>query len=206
MLKTVMLKTVTSTTGASQPVTIILYHTLFALALMLQANSLLAAEPAKSTVLSSAQDSLSKTWQSTNYELYLPLNTWHNRHYYSAEKIDSYNEQPWGLGIGKYRFDDDGDWNALYVMAFADSHNKIEPIVGYGFQKMWRPAHNFRLGAGYTAGITIRDEMHYVPVPVIAPLVSVEYKQLSLQSTYIPGGNGNGNILFTWLRWQIKPQ
>jgi palmitoyl transferase len=133
------------------------------------------------------------------------VNTWHNRNYYSAEKIDSYNEQPWGLGIGKYRFDDDGDWNALYVMAFADSHNKIEPIVGYGFQKMWRPTDNFRLGAGYTVGITIRDEMNYVPIPVIAPLVSVEYKRLSLQSTYIPGGNGNGNILFTWLRWQIHP-
>jgi palmitoyl transferase len=39
---------------------------------------------------------------------------------------------------------------------------------------------------------------------VIAPLLSIEYKQLALQSTYIFGGNGNGNILFTWLRWQIQ--
>lgn len=200
-----MLKTVISIIGAFKPVKINSDHTLFALALLLQANSVLAAEPAKSPVLSTVQNTLSQTWRSRNYELYIPANTWHNRNYYSAEKIDSYNEQPWGLGVGKYRFDDDGDWNALYVMAFADSHNKIEPIVGYGFQKMWRPTDNFRLGAGYTVGVTIRDEMHYVPIPVIAPLVSVEYKQLSLQSTYIPGGNGNGNILFTWLRWQIQP-
>jgi palmitoyl transferase len=182
-----------------------LRRALVALALLLPCTMLLAAEPVKSSVLSIVEDSLSQTWQSKNYELYIPLNTWHNRSYYSAEKIDSYNEQPWGLGLGKYHFDDDGDWNALYAMAFADSHNKIEPIIGYGFQKMWRPSDNFRLGAGYTVGITIRDEMNYVPIPVIAPLVSAEYKRLSLQSTYIPGGNGNGNILFTWLRWQIKP-
>lgn len=176
---------------------------LLASALLLP-NIAWAADPEKTTVLSIVQDTLSQTWQSKDYELYIPVNTWHNRAYYSAEKIDSYNEQPWGLGIGKYRFDKDGDWNALYAMAFTDSHNEIEPIIGYGFQKMWRPTDNFRIGAGYTAGITIRKEMNYLPLPVIAPLVSVEYKRLSLQSTYIPGGNGNGNILFTWLRWQLQ--
>lgn len=200
-----MLNTFIFKSSVGKPVTITLRHILLALALLLQSNIALAAEPVKASLLSIVQDTLSQTWQATNYELYIPLNTWHNRSFYSAEKIDSYNEQPWGLGLGKYRFDDDGDWNALYAMAFADSHNKIEPIVGYGFQKMWRPTDNFRLGAGYTIGVTIRDEMNYVPIPVVAPLVSVEYKRLSLQSTYIPGGNGNGNILFTWLRWQIHP-
>lgn len=201
-----MLNIFTFKTSASKPMTFTLLQALLlALALLLQSSLPLAAEPEKPSVMSTIQDTLSQTWQAKNYELYIPLNTWHNRNYYSAEKIDSYNEQPWGLGIGKYRFDEDGDWNALYAMAFADSHNKIEPIIGYGFQKMWRPTDNLRLGAGYTVGVTIRDEMHYVPIPVIAPLVSVEYKRLSLQSTYIPGGNGNGNILFTWLRWQIQP-
>jgi palmitoyl transferase len=173
---------------------------------LLADNTILAAELAQPTLLSQGQDYLYQTWQAKNYELYIPLSTWHNRAYYSAEKINSYNEQPWGLGLGKYRVDDDGDWNALYLMAFKDSHNKIEPIVGYGFQKIWRPADNFRLGAGYTAGITVREDMHYLPIPVIAPLVSVEFKRLALQSTYIPGGAGNGNILFTWLRWQIQTQ
>lgn len=89
-------------------------------------------------------------------------------------------------------------------MAFKDSHNDIEPVAGYGFQKTWRPGQGLRLGAGYTVGFTLRSDFHYLPVPVIAPLFSVEYKQLALQSTYIFGGNGNGNILFTWLRWQIR--
>jgi len=163
-----------------------------------------AEDSADSGIWSRAQDSLSLTWQSSDYELYVPVNTWHNRNYYSSEKIDSYNEHPWGLGLGKYRFDDDGDWNGFYVMAFSDSHRELEPVVGFVFQKMWHPTENMRLGAGYTIGLTMREDMHYIPTPGILPLFSVEYKQIALQSTYVPGGDGNGNILFTWLRWQIK--
>ena len=158
-----------------------------------------------STILSDVQDSLSQTWQSKDYELYIPVNTWHNRSYYTDEKIASYNEQPWGLGAGKYRLDADDDWHSLYAMAFLDSHSKIEPIVGYGFQKIWRPTDTIRLGLGYTVGITLREDSNYVlPLPVIAPLFSIGYKDLSVQSTYILGGEGHGNILFTWLRWRLE--
>ena len=45
-----------------------------------------------STILSDVQDSLSQTWQSKDYELYIPVNTWHNRSYYTDEKIASYEE------------------------------------------------------------------------------------------------------------------
>ena len=158
-----------------------------------------------SNILSDVQDSLSQTWQSNDYELYIPVNTWHNRSYYTDEKIASYNEQPWGLGAGKYRLDADDDWHSLYAMAFLDSHSKIEPIVGYGFQKIWRPTDTIRLGLGYTVGITLREDSNYVlPLPVIAPLFSIGYKDLSVQSTYILGGEGHGNILFTWLRWRLE--
>ena len=146
---------------------------------------------------------LSNTWQSPNSELYIPINTWHNRHYYSAEKIDGFNERPWGLGLGKYRYDEDGDWHGIYAMAFLDSHHDVEPIAGYGFQKVWRASDNIRLGLGYTAGVTIRASTDYIPIPVLAPLFSVKYKQVALQSTYIIGGNGYGNILFSWLRWEL---
>jgi palmitoyl transferase len=164
-----------------------------------------AEDLAGSSIWSRAQDSLSQTWQSENYELYIPVDTWHNRSYYTKEQIDSFNEQPWGLGVGKYRFDDDGNWNGLYAMAFIDSHNDIEPVAGYGFQKIWHPTVNFRLGAGYTAGFTMRESTNYIPFPIILPLLSAGYKQLDMQTTYVPGvGKGNGNILFTWLRWQIE--
>lgn len=69
---------------------------------------------------------------------------------------------------------------------------------------MWYPTENTRLGAGYTVGFTMRQDMHYMPLSGIVPLLSVEYKQLALQSTYIPGGRDSGNVLFTWLRWQFN--
>ncbi|OAT54877.1 lipid IV(A) palmitoyltransferase PagP [Providencia heimbachae] len=149
-------------------------------------------------------NNVSTTWDSDKYELYIPTFTWHNRFTYDKEKTDSYNEQPWGIGFGKYRFDEDNDWHSLYAMVFKDSHNKFEPIVGYGFQKMWVPGDldGFRMGAGFTLSITARDDYNYIPIPVPLPLVSIEYDRLSLQATYIPGTYNNGNVLFAWLRWQ----
>ncbi|HGN0867665.1 TPA: lipid IV(A) palmitoyltransferase PagP [Providencia alcalifaciens] len=149
-------------------------------------------------------NNVSTTWDSDKYELYIPFFTWHNRLMYDKEKTDTYNEEPWGFGIGKYRYDEDNDWHALYAMAFMDSHNKVEPIVGYGFQKMWIPGDldGFRMGAGFTLGITAREEYSYIPLPAPLPLVSIEYDKLSVQATYIPGTYNNGNVLFAWLRWQ----
>jgi palmitoyl transferase len=146
---------------------------------------------------------LDATWQSDQYELYVPLHTWHNRRMYTSEKIASYNENPWGIGAGKVRYDDQGNWHALYVMEFLDSHSKVEPIAGYGYEKIWRPTENWRLGLGFTAGMTARQDESYVPIPLVLPLFSVGYGRFSLQSTYVPGGKGNGNVLFTWMRWKL---
>jgi palmitoyl transferase len=150
-----------------------------------------------------AAGGLKSTWQSDRTELYIPLYTWHNRSKYSAEKIAGYNENPWGLGGGKSRVDADGNWHALYAMVFMDSHNRLEPIAGYAYQKIWRPTENWRIGAGVTAGVTARSDYRYLPLPVVLPIASLEYKRVALQGTYIPGGNGNGNVLFTWLRWRF---
>jgi len=170
-------------------------------AIFLSSTSAFAEEPISQSAWSAVQDTISQTWQSTDYELYIPINTWHNRYFYSSSEVDGLNERPWGLGIGKSRFDEYGNWNALYAMTFMDSDRKLEPIIGYGFEKMWRPTDNFRLGAGYTVGLTMRQDMHYIPVPLILPLLSVEYKKIAVQSTYIPGGFGH--VLFTWLRLQM---
>ncbi len=175
-----------------------------ALCYMSISTSVYSDESASGAAWPYVRETFTETWNADNYELFIPINTWHNRHYYSSEKIDQFNEHPWGLGIGKYRYDADGDWHSLYMMAFLDSHKEIEPIIGYAFEKIWRPNENWRLGAGYTVGATLREDYHYLPIPVAAPMLSVEYKHLALQSAYIIGGNGNGNILFTWLRWQLK--
>lgn len=150
-------------------------------------------------------NNISLTWDSPNQELYIPLNTWHNRWTYDDDKIESYNERPWGIGYGKYRYDEDNNWHAVYAMAFMDSHNEVEPIIGYGYQKMWIPGEmdGWRFGIGFTASITARHEYHYIPIPLPLPLLSIEYNKFALQTTYIPGTYNNGNVLFTWMRWQF---
>lgn len=153
--------------------------------------------------LDQVEDTLKQTWNSDQYELYVPLHTWHNRRMYTADKVKTYNENPWGIGFGKYRYDSDGNWHGIYAMEFADSHHNIEPIAGYGYEKIWRPTENWRLGVGYTAGVTMREDYHWIPIPLVLPLASIEYKKFSLQTTYVPGGKGNGNVLFTWARWQL---
>ena len=45
--------------------------------------------------------------------------------------------------------------------------------------------------------------MHYIPFPGVLPLVSAGYKDAMLYATYIPGGKGNGNVLFMFGRWSF---
>ena len=158
------------------------------------------------TLLGGFRQRLSQTWNSSTLDLYVPAHTWHNRLMYDRERAQKYNERPWGIGLGKSFEDEDGDRHFLYYMGFQDSHNMYEPIVGYAYQKNWRPAgtDDFRLGLGYTVGITARQQYNYIPFPLPLPLFGIEYKRLALQSVYIPGRYNDGNVLFCWLRWQIN--
>ncbi|RJT43139.1 lipid IV(A) palmitoyltransferase PagP [Rahnella woolbedingensis] len=152
------------------------------------------------------KEKVSTTWNdSDSQDLYLPVITWHNRLTYDKEKTDKYNERPWGGGYGISRYDEKGNWNGIYFMAFKDSHNKWEPIGGYGWEKIWTPAEdkNFRLGLGYTAAVTARDDYAYIPIPIVLPLASIGYDKLTFQATYIPGTYNNGNVFFAWLRYQF---
>jgi palmitoyl transferase len=80
----------------------------------------------------SACNRLDQIWNQGNDELYLTGYAWHNRAAYSADKIKSFREESWGGGWGKGIYDEDGDWQGLYGMAFLDSHGHVEPIAGYG--------------------------------------------------------------------------
>lgn len=135
-------------------------------------------------------------------EFYLPMHTYHMRWAYSREKIDSFQEDTFGLGYGHGRFDAKGNWHGLYVMGFQDSHFKPEWLAGYGWKTYWHLDENIKLGLGYTAGFTTRSDIgHYTPVPVILPIGSIDYRAASLETAYVPGGKGFGNILFFWLKW-----
>lgn len=151
-------------------------------------------------------DKVSQTWSAPeHYDLYVPAITWHARFAYDKEKTDKYNERPWGAGFGQSRWDEKGNWNGIYLMAFKDSFNKWEPIGGYGWEKTWRPLtdDNFHVGLGYTVGVTARDNWNYIPIPVLLPLASIGYGPATFQMTYIPGTYNNGNVYFAWMRFQF---
>lgn len=156
--------------------------------------------------ISSAYDrattKLENIWSKGGNEFYLPVNTFHLRSAYPADKIRSYNENPKGFGLGKGLYDPDGDWHGIYAMAFSDSHYKPEYMLGYGYKTFWPAKADLKIGLGYTVFLTARtDYAHYAPMPGILPMVSLEYKKFSVDSTYVPGGHGYGNVFFTNLKF-----
>lgn len=152
------------------------------------------------------KSNITETWDAQQQQdLFLPVLTRHNRHTHSKKQIEGYNEHPWGGGYGISRYDEKGNWHALYTMAFKDSFNKWEPVAGYGYEKIWQPLQDkqFRLGAGYIAAVSARDNYDYVPFPMVLPLVSAGYSRLTFQATYVPGSGRKGNVLFGWFRVQF---
>ncbi len=147
---------------------------------------------------------LGQIWHEGRYDIYLPFYTWHNPMAYDKSHRDRYNDIPWGGGLGKSFYDEDGDWHGLYAVAFADSNYKTQIMAGYIFLKNWRPTEeDFRLGLGFTAGLTSKANYEYAPLPLAIPVVGVGYKNFDLQAAYVPGTKNNGNVLFTWAKWRF---
>ena len=146
-----------------------------------------------------AVERLESTWEDGQPELYLPLYTYHLHFAYSQQKLDEFDKTPLGLGAGRGYYDQNGDWNGLYLMGFHDSHFKPEYISGYGHTTFWHISSDLKFGVGYTAFLTTRSDIgHYIPFPGLLPIISLEYQKFSLESAYIPGGRDDGNVLFFW--------
>lgn len=163
-----------------------------------------AASRETSGVFNTVKNRLADIWNSETFDIYIPLRTWHNRLTY--DRVSKYNEEPWGVGLGRSLDDEDGDTHMLYAMGFKDSNYQFQPIAGYAFTKNWRFGENedWVIGLGYTLSITARKEYDYIPLPLPLPIASIGYKRFSVQCTYIPGGRNDGNVLFTWLRLQFN--
>lgn len=176
---------------------------LAAVAAMLFSFPLWAAE---TSYFDKVQQNASAAWNSDNYDLYVPVWTWHNRWFYDKEHLETYNEEPWGIGLGKSHYDEEGNWHALYAMGFKDSNRYLQTIFGYAFQKNWflNCNRDIRVGLGYTLSLTQRQEYAYIPVPLPLPLAGIEYRDFALQAAYVPGVKNNGNVLFAWMRWAIN--
>ena len=139
-------------------------------------------------------------WREGSWEVFAPLHAWHNREAYPKYKIEGYNEDPWGFGIGRYRMDYKNNRDGILAIGFSDSNWHFEPLLLYSWEKIWRDRLDFfRFSAGYVAGFTTRKEWHWCPIPMALPIVSVEAGPFSYSNTYIPGlGKENGNVWFSW--------
>jgi palmitoyl transferase len=142
------------------------------------------------------------TWSLGGDDLYVPFHTFHLPYAYSDEAIDSLRSETWGLGYGRSRYNDYGNWDGLYGMIFLDSHSKPQPIFGYGHEWMWGPRERLHAGLGYTIFVTARADINsYTPIPAILPITSINYDKVSVNAAFLPGGMGFGNILFLWSRF-----
>jgi lipid IVA palmitoyltransferase len=152
------------------------------------------------SIISTACEHVTDTWKNGDSDLYVPFHTYHLRSAYTEEKIDSFREDNWGIGYGRSHYID-GNWEGLYAMAFLDSHSDIEPMLGYAYQWMWGEQEALHAGLGYTVFLTSRaDIFNHIPFPAALPIASINYNKFSVNSTFIPGGKGNGNVFFFWSR------
>lgn len=154
--------------------------------------------------INGVEKNIKTTYREGTYNMMLPLRVWHNRLTYDKEHIDKYNEEPWGLGFGLTRYDG-LDWHGLYAVAFKDSNDYMQTMFGYAYLKNHALDcyQNWMFGYGYTLGLTQRHEYSYVPIPLPLPMAALTYKKVSLNAAYVPGVKNDGNVLFTWLRYDF---
>jgi palmitoyl transferase len=148
-----------------------------------------------------------RAWHEGRYDLYLSGYTWHLPFAYSSEDRDEYNNNAWGGGIGKSVIDDKGRTHGLFAFAFDDSHGKPQYNFGYSWTTYWGiPRTRLDAGLGYTAFFFMRsDYANYFPIPVVLPLASLRWnKSIELLTTYVPGGEGNGNVMLFFGRASWK--
>jgi len=121
-----------------------------------------------------------------------------------SPQVDPLNARSYGAGVGKHWTDASGNEDLLFAFAFLDSHDHVEPVAGYARQWFTPPVlGGLSLGGGFAAGITARDDiLHYIPVPIVAPVASLRYRRASLMATFIPrfGGIASASVVLTWLR------
>jgi palmitoyl transferase len=137
--------------------------------------------------------------------LYLSGYAYHDRGTYSPEKIDGFNEAAWGGGFGRTLIDENGNSDALFALAFLDSHSDVQAQIGYAREWRWRFAEHAAVGGGFVAMLVTRSDMfNNIPFPVILPIASIEVRGVAIMATYIPklsaGEGANGNVLYLFGR------
>ncbi len=150
---------------------------------------------------------VSDTWHKGDWEAYLPAWTHHMRWHYDQERIDDYTEFPAGMGLGKGRYNNSGNWEGMYAMGFLDSHGDPSLMAGYAWVPTWQLGQSeVKAGIGLTGFLMSRsDYQNHIPFPGVLPMASISYKNLAVQGAYVPGFTRNsGNVLFVWGKWTFN--
>jgi len=172
-------------------------------ALLLATHGLLAEESLVASWWETKKGDLRATWESENYSVLIPFNIYHVRATYDREKIEQYNEMPWGLGLERYHIDEYRNRHSFYVLGFADSWEDFQPVIGYSWEKNFY-YHDARFGIGYSAMVTGRRKNSYFPIPGLVPVASIGYKAVAIQTTWVPYiAHNNGNVFLTMFKWSL---
>ena len=173
-------------------------------ALLIAPRGLLAGENAvESSWWDAWKTSLGQTWDSDRYAVMVPFNTYHWRSTYDRDRIKKFNEMPWGLGVERYFIDERDNRHSLYALVFSESYSQAQPTLGYAWEKSYflDNARDWRAGLGFNAMLTARSKNHYIPFPGATPTLSVNYKFLSVQTTWVPYlGHNDGNVFLTMFK------
>lgn len=147
-----------------------------------------------------------QTWKEGHVEAYVPFLSLHMPFAYTSEQRSTYTENPLGFGLGKGRYNDSGNYEGLYAMVFQDSHGHPEYMLGYAWVPTWPIGEtDLKVGVGLVGFLTARSDIaNYTPFPGILPMASLSIGSFSVQAAYVPGGNGNGNVLFAWTKWTFE--
>ena len=140
-----------------------------------------------------------------DWNVYVPVQTYHMHFAYSKEQRNDQNNNPMpGIGIGRGKYLENGNWTGIYAMEFKESWDKPEWHLAYNYNWLWKTDAGIRYGLGASAGLMMRaDYASYTPLPFILPTFQIGYKHVSLEATYVPGfKHGTGNVAFFWLKFQ----
>lgn len=141
------------------------------------------------------------------WDFYFPTKIYHLPIAYTAEQRNRYNESPMpAFGMGRGKFLENGNWHGLYAMGFRDSNDKPSWMAGYQYRWLWDAPS---IGAHYGVGVSVflmsrEDYFNYVPFPAALPTFTLGWRNVSLETAFVPGAKGNGNVFFIWFKLEEK--
>jgi palmitoyl transferase len=156
--------------------------------------------PSNTNIFNQSVNRLKTVYTEGDWGMMIPVSTHHYRPSYTQEQIDSYEENPPGLGIAKNYTNASGNREFVYALAYQDSHHFPSWQMGYAWQAMWA-THGIHYGLGYSAFILAReDTAHYLPFPGIVPMASIGYKNLTINTTFVPFSN----VFFSFVDYRFQ--